>query len=291
MHRSQPALLVGVALSLLLIQNGVWITFGARPLTTIPVLVLPNLVVVQNVGKENVMAASIQDELIDACHQPGCPICRLVQAGVRHYLQNLFYESVNDIDLRKQLRDSLGFCSEHARISLEPGIGDALGVSIIYNDILTNLLRKLPDGRLSTPEETSILSRLRSNRSISASLNELQQALAPKADCPACVQRQELERIFCPALGAHLADESLANALQTGDGLCLPHLGRVAPEVRDENGWLILLDSTRTHLESLQSELTEFIRKNDYRFRSESIGVERDAWKRSVRMVTGEVES
>jgi hypothetical protein len=237
------------------------------------------------------MAASIQDELIAACRQPGCPLCRLVHAGVRRYLHNLFYESVNDVELRKQLRDSLGFCIEHARISLQPGVGDALGVSIIYHDILTNLLRQLPDGRPSMPEGVNILSRLRSNRSISASLNELQQALASGATCPACVQREELEGIFCPALGAHLADEPLANALQAGDGLCLPHLRRVAPEVRDEGGWLILLDSTRARLESLQSELAEFIRKNDYRFHAETIGTERDAWQRSVRIVVGGVES
>jgi hypothetical protein len=117
------------------------------------------------------------------------------------------------------------------------------------------------------------------------------QALASRAVCPACIQRQESERIFCPALGAHLVDEPPAHALQGSDGLCLPHLRRVAPEVRDEGGWLILLDSTRAHLETLQSELAEFIRKNDYRFRSESIDAERDAWQRSVHMVTGEFES
>ena len=237
------------------------------------------------------MAASIQDELIAACRQPGCPLCRLVQAGVHHYLQNLFYESVNDIELRKQLRDSLGFCDEHARISLQPGVGEALGVSIIYNDILTNLLRQIPHIGPTAPQRTRILSRLRSNRLQAASINELQDALAPKGTCPACIQREELERIFCPALGANLADEPLANALQAGDGLCLPHLRRVASELRDEDGWRILLGSTRAHLESLQSELAEFIRKNDYRFRSESIGPERDAWKRSVHIVTGEVES
>jgi Family of unknown function (DUF6062) len=243
------------------------------------------------IRRENVMAASIQDELIAACRQPGCPVCRLVHAGVRHYLQNIFYESVNDIDLRKQLRDSLGFCMEHARISLQPGVGDALGVSIIYNDILTNLLRRLPDVRPSASRGTNILSHLRSNRSISASTNQLQQALTPKTACPACVQREELERIFCPALGAHLADETLANALQAGDGLCLPHLRRVAPEVKDDGDWLVLLGSERARLESLQAELAEFIRKSDYRFHDESIGFERDAWRRSVRWVTGEVES
>jgi hypothetical protein len=237
---------------------------------------------------KNIMAASIQDELIAACRQPGCPLCRLVQSGVQHYVQNLFYESVNDIELRQRLRRSLGFCAEHARLSLEPGVGDALGVSIIYNDIFTNLLRRLPEAGRPVPNEAKLFSRLRTNRAISGSIQTLLDALIPETACPACDQREELEHIFCPALGDHLADEPLARAFRAGDGLCLPHLRRVAPEVKNEAGWLILLESTRTRLESLQAELDEFIRKNDYRFHGESIGEERDAWQRAVRKVIGE---
>jgi hypothetical protein len=239
--------------------------------------------------RENIMAASIQDELIAACQQPGCPLCRLVQAGVYHYLQNLFYESVNDIGLRQQLRRSLGFCSQHARDSLQPGVGDALGVSIIYNDVFTNLLRRLPEAGRSTPSQANLFSRLRVNRSITASVQQLLDVLEPQAACPACNQQEELERVFCPALGAHLEDKALSQVFQAGDGLCLPHLRRVALDVKSESGWHILVGSTRARLESMQAQLAEFIRKNDYRFHGESIGAERDAWQRAVRKVVGEI--
>ena len=234
------------------------------------------------------MAASIQEELIAACQQPGCPVCRLVQTGIKHYLQHLFYESVNDIGLRQQLRRSLGFCKEHARISLQPGVGDALGVSIIYNDIFTNLLRMLPEAGQSTPDEANLLSRLRANRTKFGSLQTLLKALSPQATCPACEQQAELEHIFCPALGEHLANVPMAQALQAGDGLCLPHLRFVAPEVKSDAGWRVLLGSTRARFESLQAELAEFIRKNDYRFQGDAIGAERDAWQRAIRKVVGE---
>ena len=39
-------------------------------------------------------------------------------------------------------------------------------------------------------------------------------------------------------------------------------------------------------LELLRGELNEVIRKNDYRFRSEEWGAERDAWVRALAMVT-----
>ncbi len=234
------------------------------------------------------MATSIQDELIAACQQPGCPVCRLVQDGVRHYLQHLYYESVNDIGLRQQLRHSLGFCKEHTRVSLEPGVGDALGVSIIYNDIFTNLLRGMPQGEESAPEEANLFSRLRVNRTKLGSSQTFLKTLSPQAACPACEQQEELENIFCPALAERLVIAPIAQALQAGDGLCLLHLRLVVPEVKSDAGWRVLLRSTRARFESLQAELEEFIRKNDYRFQGEEIGVERDAWQRAIRKIVGE---
>jgi hypothetical protein len=63
----------------------------------------------------------------------------------------------------------------------------------------------------------------------------------------------------------------------------------VALDVKSESGWHILVGSTRARLESMQAQLAEFIRKNDYRFHGESIGAERDAWQRAVRKVVGEI--
>jgi hypothetical protein len=51
----------------------------------------------------------VYNELLEACRSPGCPVCRLSQRAVRRYLVNLFYENVNDGNLRAQLRKSLGF--------------------------------------------------------------------------------------------------------------------------------------------------------------------------------------
>jgi hypothetical protein len=46
------------------------------------------------------MLSSTAHDFIEACGESGCPACRLEQAYVKRYLDNLFYESVNDIDLR-----------------------------------------------------------------------------------------------------------------------------------------------------------------------------------------------
>ena len=52
-------------------------------------------------------------DFIDACQEPGCPVCRLEHKYIRGYLDTLFHENVNDIELRKTLRLSKGFCPEH----------------------------------------------------------------------------------------------------------------------------------------------------------------------------------
>ena len=89
------------------------------------------------------MPSSTSYDLIEACQQRGCPICRLEQRAVERYLDSLFYESVNDPKLRERLRDSLGFCREHAWLAIDKRLGNALGFAIIYRDVINNVLRKL----------------------------------------------------------------------------------------------------------------------------------------------------
>ena len=43
----------------------------------------------------------------------------------------------------------------------------------------------------------------------------------------------------------------------------------------------------RKKLEGLREELTEFIRKNDYRFKDEVMGAEGDSWRRAIVRLIG----
>jgi len=81
--------------------------------------------------------------LLEACQQPACPVCRLEQQATERYLDHLFYENVNDSGVRSHLRSSLGFCHEHTGLLLNHRLGDPLGMSIIYNDVLGRVLKRL----------------------------------------------------------------------------------------------------------------------------------------------------
>jgi hypothetical protein len=230
--------------------------------------------------------------LIEASAKPGCPVCRVMLHLVDRYLNALFYESVNDTPTRSHLRNSRGFCSSHAWRLLDGDVGNALGISIIYHDVLTNILRELPaldtdQGRLGSL--TSFLGRVA--RQTGDRLKIAVNALTPKQPCLACKEREEVSLLATTILLNSLGDERFAAALAESEGLCLPHLKQALELAEDEKLFPILLDLNRPKLEALNTELAEFIRKNDYRFHSEGFGSEGSSWRKVVSKIQGERES
>lgn len=222
--------------------------------------------------------------ILDACNQPGCPVCRLSQQAVEHYLDGLLYENVNELDLRQYLRRSLGFCNVHSWQLLE--FRDVLGIAIIYHDILGTVLSELP-AESSTGEAQGWLRRLVS-KTPPEKTGMAVQALTPRKPCPACQQQISTEKLILTELVGSLKDEKIAGALADSQGLCLPHLRQAIEHVQEESEFNTLLSISRKKLEALRVELGEFIRKSDYRFRQEGLGSERDSGRRAIRITVGE---
>lgn len=230
------------------------------------------------------------NDLLEACKQPGCPVCRLVNQAVNRYLDNLFYENVNDGDLRAQLRKSLGFCHEHAWLALKPGLGDALGVAIIYHDVLTNILRRLPEAGNGAQDQGWLSSLLgQAPGQLADQSKEIVNALRPREPCAACQKRDQATDLYLSELLNSLENEQMISALYDSDGLCLPHLGQAfqRPD-HSREAVLALLKISKKKLSALDEELSEIIRKSDYRFRDEGLGEEGDAWRRVIRVTVGE---
>jgi len=155
-------------------------------------------------------------ELLEAQNKAGCPICRLVHRATDRYLDSLLYEAVLDPDVRAKLKDSQGFCREHvAMLGRKPG--RALGIALIYRDILRSLVLELKAPR---PNEGSFRERFRKLLPRRYRLP----ALIAKARCPACVISQRHEDSYIELLLAHLDDEKLYESYTQGEGLCLKHL-------------------------------------------------------------------
>jgi hypothetical protein len=206
----------------------------------------------------------IYHDLVSACGQPGCPACRVVQDGVLRYIDAIFYEQVNDIPLRKKLRDARGLCNDHAWIAADVLKGNALGLAIVYNDVIDTVLDE-----------------------IAAQSTRRRVAVKITGKCPACEQHEELSYHVIAVMAQYIKDPELSGVFKNSSGLCLFHLKAILEKLNDIEARELLLNIQKERWESLRAELLVFIRKNDYRFRSEGFGEERDSWRRAVWAIAG----
>jgi len=191
--------------------------------------------------------------LMETLQQSGCPACRLADRASRRFLDTLLYEQVTDPLTRARLRRARGFCREHTEIVM--GMGDALGSSIIYADLLAEAGKSLRGGATDR--------------------------------CPACQAGTEAAQRALSTLLGHLNEEDVRGAYQSGDGLCLEHLGQLAEGKKASVAAAIVIQIERERLQRLANECTEFVAKSDYRRQGEALGPERNAWQRAARKVGG----
>ena len=218
-------------------------------------------------------------KIMEACREPGCPICRLEHQGVERYLDNQFYENVNSPAWRDHLRASQGFCHEHAWLTVSQRLGDALGFSIIYHDIVNHLHKTV--GKEIDSARTTRRESLRSRA------EGMLAALKSRKRCPACEHREQLTRDFLSALIEDLQLPEMKEALQASEGLCLPHMRQALESINDGSKYEVLLTLHQEKLDHLKDELAEFIRKNDYQVIKEGFGSEGNAWLRAVGFIAG----
>lgn len=214
--------------------------------------------------------------LLESFEEKGCPICHLLVKSLERYLRGLLYDNVNDPKTREVLRKSKGFCNTHAwRLK---SIGDGLGTAIIYKDILNNLhaqMRAVPAKELSQSIERTAKGRI---------LSSLKRTTS---SCPACLALKGSEKRYLEALTENIDDGQLSSAYKSSDGFCLPHFLRVVKMVKSKEHRAFLIQVQAKKIEILSGELSEFIRKHDYRFSREGYGKEADSWVRAIEMVVG----
>jgi hypothetical protein len=159
-------------------------------------------------------------------------------------------------------------------------LGDALGYSIIYHDVVTSVLKQLDADKRSIAVP-------RRRASMRDWLAQVRAALTPRKRCPICQYREEMTGQILFAFMEDLPSPELMDALQASEGLCLPHLQQTLETITDSSMHEKLLSIHREKLEKLKTELAEFIRKNDYQAIQKGFGSEGDAWLRSIGMIAG----
>lgn len=232
-------------------------------------------------------------DLLDACKKGGCPICTMALDTVDRYLDATIYENVNDGELRTSVIRAHGFCNDHSWRLRELRAG--FGVALMYRDVLRHvgeeIARQPADGKLdlfgSEQGHGGLLDRLTALGGGGEPGKGEQDVADPHRACPACLERERYELLYLGALAAHAGEDEVAQAVRQTGGLCLVHLDQAALATRDTAALGRLLDLQHACIEALYGELSEFIRKHDYRFRGEGMGAEGNSWIRATEMVAG----
>jgi hypothetical protein len=221
-----------------------------------------------------------ENRLLEALRGPGCALCALRHEAVDRYLDTLLYEHVNDSGLRQALARSRGFCRDHAWMLI--GFGDSLGTALLYRDQVAHALR---DVQQAAREGRRPGRRLW--RGHAASPAAVLRTLRSGAPCPACAIALDAETRYLTLLLAALDDPEMRRALERSSFLCLPHLMRALDLARSADQSTALLEMAEGVLRRLHGELTELIRKRDYRFAHEPRGQEQTSWVRAVAHLVG----
>ena len=227
-------------------------------------------------------------DLRDALAEPECAICRLTAKAADQTLESLLWESVNDPEVRHDIRQAHGFCHEHSwRLARHRA---SLGATIITNDVLRDVLRTMEAAQFQALPILSLrrAQEMRAPERPAAATADVVTQLTPQRPCPVCIEADKMERIYLSSLVENLpGEDGLLDTFRSSDGLCLPHLRQALTQVRDEAVFEALINAQRAIWERLADQLSEIIRKADYRFQDEARGEESGASLRAIAALAG----
>jgi hypothetical protein len=212
--------------------------------------------------------------LLDALKENGCAICTLIKKSVHKSMDDFLYERVNDPGVRKEIRESFGFCNRHAWQMQK--FGDGFGLSIIYHYLLGLLIDKT-DKQMDA--KTLIKGLLQDK--------EMRNFQKIQNTCMVCKEAKEVERRYIEVFIENFEDAELQFAFKSSFGLCLPHLLTLLKLCKDAKISAEVLRIESAKIKSIIEELNEFERKHDYRFSEEKFGREGDSWIRAIEKLIG----
>ena len=209
-------------------------------------------------------------QLEDALEKNICPICYLTNDSEYSYLDSFLYERVNDGPTRAELRKSKGFCKYHSYRLIEVGKKEAsgvnLGIAIVYKDLISSVSKEL---------ELADRKKIRDKDKYIG------------MNCPACRIIEKTEKTYIEKISEYISDEDLKEKYLQSRGLCMNHFYKTYDCIVKEEARKFLKEDQLKRLQLISQELTEYIRKQDYRFKDTPLGNEIDSWLRAIQCYAG----
>jgi len=212
--------------------------------------------------------------LLDACPQPGCPVCRSLEELTRRALDAFLHEHVTDPASRSRLDRSDGLCAWHGEL-LTAG-GSAAGAAIVCESVLGRVAARL--GQIQRELTT------RRRPSVPPTLVAAHRDRAP---CPLCADLVESEGGYLRTVLDFVTDGEFEQAYTGSSGLCRPHLELALVRFPGHRGTAPLVAVTLRKLERLAADLAGFIRKHDHQAEAPPTPTEATARTEALRFLTG----
>lgn len=230
----------------------------------------------------------IYHELKDNLEQDLCPICTLINKNIDRFIEGLLYESVNDVEIRKDIKKSKGYCNYHGW-KIE-SFGDPLAHSIIYGDLMESLGDSI-ENFLKDINSINYEKKLFSNKTKENNkLEKFRKNLNTKDNCPICKMVFDSEKLYILSFAEYIREDNEFKAQFEESGfLCIPHIIKLLEFYSDINTMKKIMEVQLSKIKKLSHHLSEIKRKSDYRFSNEdSSSEEKTAWIKAIKQWVGE---
>ncbi len=204
-------------------------------------------------------------DLIAACHDEGCPICRLSRRATDRYIDSMLNDVVAAADVELRFVASRGLCPWHAS-QMADRSDRVLSSARLHRAVIENVLSSIKG------ESEIIDHALRRKWPGSERQKFLAAMLNPHRECPACEQQAASEHMILSELGKHLLEQDFIEVFEASAGLCLPHFRQALPLIRDEASAYRLIELQRGVYQRVRDQLVGLMRQNHDQFGDRSIG-------------------
>lgn len=198
--------------------------------------------------------------LLDALTEDGCAICIIIRKSVHKSMDDFLYGQVNDPAIRKEIKESFGFCNRHAWQFQK--LGSGISLSIVYRSLSESLVDKIDK-------------------------KEIRNFQKVQNTCMICKESKETERRYIQVFIENYEEAQLRSSFKDSFGFCLPHLLALLKLCKDKDTSSEVLKIESVKIKTIIGELKEFERKYDYRFSKEGFGKESDSWIRAIEKLVG----
>jgi hypothetical protein len=206
--------------------------------------------------------------------EPACSVCLFVRAAVARYVGSLFYERVNDVATREELRKAGGFCRYHAQTISDHA--DALGSAIILEDLVKQTVREIQAGEFIGEAPGHPLLRFFDGR----------RGEGATPACPICVKEDELDELGVHALCEALPNEEFKKLFEESSGVCIPHFRLAAKHQEEWSGWPALAKIEEGKLRNLVQRLDELAKTYDYRSQTKPDSDLAASWREALNVTS-----